>query len=75
MENQQIGMFLFKCRKCGEIHGSLETAWENIFIILIQTVVSGQSDSKWGIPLRMLEIHSCDNGDYGISDLIGAVKK
>lgn len=63
------GFLVYKCRKCGNIVKNTHVPDVDTAIILI---VSGNTlPEKWGGTARIIDIHSCEDGSIGVSDLIG----
>jgi hypothetical protein len=66
--------FELKCRRCGVIHtgstGSKKLVYVNI-ISLINNLEMNRIINT-GVSETLLSIHECEDGGYGVSDLIGA---
>lgn len=72
MEGKMKGGFLkYKCRRCGEIEGSVHVPCCLVALSNINT--NGKTPREWGMQIGITDIHSCNDGNLGISDLIGAV--
>lgn len=64
----------YKCRRCGKLKDNIEAdlrdnqnaSWENL-IRAINGVLPMDRNPR--VPIH--EVHSCDDGGYGIADLIG----
>lgn len=67
------GNLVYKCRRCGQIS-------ENAHVPLILEAVSsilitGTTPKSWGpMTESLLGMHSCEDGNIGVSNLIGAEK-
>lgn len=66
--------FLYKCRMCGAIDDNTVTGNKGHVLVTLSEVSARGVCTKFGIPVAMTSIHSCKNGDIGISDLQGAVE-
>jgi len=64
---------LYKCRNCGAIDRSTCGSETNCHMALVECTVSG-SCGRFGIPVLMTSIHTCEDGAFGITDLIGTEK-
>jgi len=64
------GILFYKCRRCNGISDSLHTP--NVLQTLIFTMNDIDLPEQWaGIPVDKTDIHNCEDGGIGISDLIG----
>jgi hypothetical protein len=68
--------FLYKCRRCGQIEGlicvHLEDVAHEILLAIIDndhSLIRGQTRL-----VDLYDVHLCDDGSMGLSDLIGAVR-
>ena len=61
-------VFQSKCRRCGMIVDEGFTNAKNMPCFLID-VILGVAVS--GIPQTMISMHTCNDGSYGVTDLIG----
>lgn len=67
--------YKYKCRLCGEVHqGASTTNRDAAMSGVIETSMTG-SCTKHGIPVAMIEIHACENGSIGVTDLQGVSKE
>lgn len=66
--------FEHKCRRCGAVdHGP--TALDRVvFADLLKIAVTGKEPPAHGCPIMLTTVHQCEDGGYGLSDLIGARK-
>ena len=69
-KKMKTAKFQYKCRLCGEIEENPCTGEKNALIDLIEVEIHGRVKTM-GIPLEILGIHNCSDGNVGISDLIG----
>ncbi len=67
------GLLVYKCRRCEELEKTTHVPDINKAVIL--TVLGIGTPEDWG-PLKpkMVSIHSCKDGNIGVSDLIGGIK-
>lgn len=76
ISNQKIKMkkdytFVYKCRLCGETHSSSSIRSEDSGIVL--NLLDSFSKMKAVPEIKPFSIHTCKNGNIGISDLQGAI--
>ena len=64
------GSLKYKCRRCGEIGGSVHVP--NYLLALSSINTNGRTPREWGMQMGITDIHACGDGNLGISDLIGA---
>lgn len=66
------GIIIYKCRRCGDLEKS--THVPNVDKAVILTVNGIGTPKDWG-PLspKMISVHSCKDGNIGVSDLIGGI--
>lgn len=65
---------IYKCRLCGKIYAhsvtmNRQTAFKAICSCLLDT------EFKDGIKPSIYELHSCENGNMGISDFMGVIER
>ena len=65
------GFLKYKCRRCGEIKGSAHVP--NCLLALSSINAKGITPREWGMQMGITDIHNCNDGNLGISDLIGVV--
>ena len=66
--NEKEAQYLYKCRRCGEIDRSA-CSGENLAMTTTVDIVLGIPTT--GIPLRLVDMHICKDGNYGVTDFIG----
>lgn len=72
--------FQYKCRQCGEVYSNTAIGIsDNRFkanMILLSTIM-GERMPKGiiGLQPQLMEMHSCNEEDIGVSDLIGFAVK
>ncbi len=68
------GYLQYKCRRCGVIIQN--THAPDIFIALICIMNDWETNKMgWiGMSPQKTDIHTCKNGEYGISDLVGGIE-
>ena len=62
----------YKCRLCGKIYDSCSVSNENI---AIQNMLSITQNIRMKATVDEKSMHSCGNGNLGLSDFIGFVKE
>jgi len=66
------GLLQYKCRRCGKIDKS--THVPNVLQVLISVMNDYELPKEWfGIPVTKTDIHHCEDGGAGVSDLIGGI--
>jgi hypothetical protein len=64
------GLIEYKCRRCGKIDTSIHVP--SVLQVLISVMNDYELPKKWfGVPVTKTNIHHCENGGAGVSDLIG----
>ena len=64
--------FIYRCRKCGKEYSDAATGEPLGLYVLIATVHGRKMpEHVIGLQPEMLGIHTCDNDNMGVSDLIG----
>ena len=69
----KTSVFQYKCRMCGKIYDGPITSENRAFRVLVDFMVTG--DSGPGIPLAWYDVHRCEDGATGVSDLVGYIRK
>ena len=59
---------MYKCRRCGGVKDNLRAAEYQAFFFLVNAVNEASFN---GPPVSMKDVHSCNDGGFGIADLIG----
>ena len=70
----KIAIFQYKCRRCGELFGSGETAESRAFVVLIHTIQNTSQCITDSAP-ALLTYHSCKDKGMGVGDLVGYTVK
>lgn len=63
------GTLIYKCRRCSNEDRHIHTPL--LLQQLINIAFDGKSDGRLGQVAKIVELHQCPNGQYGICDLIG----
>lgn len=66
--------FYYKCRMCGEVYDSgTATAKDNGRQVLLETILDIPYSKKTikGNPVGREKLHTCNNQQVGVADLIG----
>ena len=61
--------FQYKCRQCGEVEENPRTGEMHALGRLVDAITkdkNGGANTLW-----LLDVHNCEDGNYGVSDLIG----
>lgn len=66
------GFLEYKCRRCGAIIKAAHVP--NVYIAMARLITDGTTPKEWGMTVRLLQTHSCDDGNVGITDFIGVVR-
>lgn len=66
---KECGLLVYKCRRCGELSRNVHVP--NCLTALISLAHGYDIPWSGAIP-NIIELHSCKDGNMGISDLIGS---
>lgn len=73
-EKYDTGRLRYKCRNCGdEFMKESVSSYSNMMLTLIELIHAekiGLTSHLYGQIPHIREMHSCDNGDTGVADLI-----
>ena len=69
----QVKRLIYKCRRCGKLCNSCSVP--DGIMALVKIVNGLPTPKEWGAQAPgLVNIHNCDDGELGVSDLIGAEK-
>lgn len=75
LENPQpriLRAYMYKCRICGQIKEGPSGYFSIIDVcIILNELTTAESVYRVGASVSRTELHNCDDGSLGISDLIG----
>lgn len=65
-------VFQYKCRRCGVVADNCVTSADHAQVEIISLQVTGRSRAAGpGGRMRLLDVHNCEDGGMGLSDLVG----
>ena len=67
--------FQYRCRRCGAIDDSVSTECDSLLVAVHLERAMRHPDPFIHEPVSSHVVHSCGNGNYGVTDLIGVEKK
>lgn len=63
------GLLIYKCRRCGKLNKN--THVPDGLMALSCLIISNRVPKGWGSAASVLDMCSCEDGNIGVSDLIG----
>ena len=70
MAARELGMIVYRCRRCGELDRSLSSP--DITQTVISVIRDTPDPNASGIRASLLSIHTCADGAIGVTDIAGA---
>lgn len=69
---KHTGKLLYKCRSCGHMDDS--TGVPNVLLALTDITNGRELPEEWGSNRTLTDLHACEDGTWGVTDLIGGVQ-
>lgn len=67
----QEASFMYKCRRCGLVHGSVVCGSEHALGYVIKMVMGIELNVIGAPEPKMIDVHYCEDKGIGVTDFIG----